>query len=99
MGSGHCYDCFECIIVLWAPLFFPEYMNIGYHFPSVIQFHRQLHFMVPEPNFKLGHGFEAKWWVKDVNSLACIDTSLFMQVRKVLSAAKDGVEEGHAPSE
>ena len=37
--------------------------------------------------------------VKDVNSLACIDTSLFMQVRKVLSAAKDGVEEGHAPSE
>ena len=25
--------------------------------------------------------------------------SLFMQVRKVLSAAKDGVEEGHAPSE
>ena len=33
------------------------------------------------------------------NSLACIDTSLFMQVRKVLSAAKDGVEEGHAPSE
>ena len=32
--------------------------------------------------------------MKDVNSLACIDTSLFMQVRKVLSAAKDGVEEG-----
>ena len=31
-------------------------MNIGYHFPSVIQFHRQLDFMVPEPNFKLGHG-------------------------------------------
>ena len=31
--------------------------------------------------------------------LACINTSLFMQVRKVLSAAKDGVEEGHAPSE
>ena len=28
------------------------------------------------------------------NSLACIDTSLFMQVIKVLSAAKDGVEEG-----
>ena len=94
MGSGHCYDCFECIIVLWAPLFFSEYMNIGYHFPSVIQFHRQLHFMVPEPNFKLGHGFEmvSEW-------LACIDTSLFMQVRKELSAAKDGVEEGHAPSE
>ena len=74
-------------------------MNIGYHFPSVIQFHRQLHFMVPEPNFKLGHEFEAKWCVKDVNSFACIDTSLFMQVRKVLSAANDGVEEGHAPSE
>ena len=32
--------------------------------------------------------------MKDVNSLACIDTYLFMQVRKVLSAAKDGVEEG-----
>ena len=32
--------------------------------------------------------------MKHVNSLACIDTSLFMQVRKVLSAAKDGVEEG-----
>ena len=32
--------------------------------------------------------------MKDVNSLACIDTSLFMPVRKVLSAAKDGVEEG-----
>ena len=31
--------------------------------------------------------------MKDVNSLVCIETSLFMQVRKVLSAAKDGVEE------
>ena len=49
--------------------------------------------MVLESNFKLGHGFEAKWRVKD-NSLACIDSSLFMQVIKVLSAAKDGVEEG-----
>ena len=38
--------------------------------------------------------------MKDVNSLACIDTSLFMQVTKVLSAAKDGVEEGmHHQSE
>ena len=32
--------------------------------------------------------------MKDVNILACIDTSLSVQVRKVLSAAKDGVEEG-----
>ena len=31
--------------------------------------------------------------MKDVNSLVC-DVSLFMQVIIVLSAAKDGVEEG-----